>query len=129
VADAVPAGVALTIPKVVEQRRPFLRRDLALTKRPLPGHAILDLFVNSLIFVPFALLACLVLDGRGWQPKRALIAAIGATAVFSLGVESAQYFMVSRSSEMQDLFLNVLSGGIGGLVYLARRRRSGRSSV
>ena len=116
------------MPAVVEQRRPFLRRDLALATRPLRGYVLLDVVVNSLMFAPFALLACLVLDARRWPPPGALIAAIAATAVFSLGVESAQYFMVTRSSELQDLMLNVLSGAIGGLAYLVGRRRRGLSS-
>ena len=105
-----------------------MRRDLALATRPLRGYVLLDVVVNSLMFVPFALLACLVLDARRWPPTGALIAAIAATAVFSLGVESAQYFMVTRSSELQDLMLNVLSGAIGGVAYLVGRRRSGQSS-
>jgi len=36
--------------------------------------------------------------------------------------------MVTRSSELQDLMLNVLSGAIGGVAYLVGRRRSGQSS-
>ena len=89
------------------------------------GYVLLDVVVNSLMFVPFALLACLVLDARRCPPPGA---AIAATAVFSLGVESAQYFMVTRSSELQDLMLNVLSGAIGGVAYLVGRRPSGQSS-
>ena len=128
VGNSVPTGVSLTMPEVLEQRRPFLRRDLALATRPLRGYVLLDVVVNSLMFAPFALLACLVLNARRWPPTGALIAAIAATAVFSLGVESAQYFMVTRSSELQDLMLNVLSGAIGGVAYLVGRRRSGQSS-
>src|SRR5688572_4368176 len=128
VGDSVPTGVPLTTPHVVEKRRPFLRPDFALATRPFPGYVVLDAVVNSLMFVPFALLACLVLDARRWPPKSALIAAIGATAVFSVVVESAQYFMVSRSSELQDLMLNVLGGAIGGLAYLVGRRRRAQSS-
>ena len=129
VGNSVPTGVPLTMPEVVEKRRPFLRRDFALATRPLRGYVLLDVVVNSLMFVPFALLACLVLDARRWAPKRALIAAIAATAVFSLGVEAAQYFVVTRSSELQDLMLNVLSGAIGGVAYLVGRRRPGQSSL
>ena len=128
VGNSVPTGVPLTMPEVVEKRRPFLRRDLALATRPFPGYVVLDVVVNLLMFVPFALLTCLVLDARRWPPKSALIAAMAATAVFSLGVESAQYFMVTRSSELQDLMLNVLSGAIGGVAYLLGRRRPGQSS-
>ena len=126
--SSVAPGVPLTIPRVVEKLRPFLTTDVPLASRPLRAYALVDAIVNLLIFIPFALLACFVLDARGWRPKVIPMAAIAATAVFSLGVESAQYFLVSRSSELQDVALNVLSGTVGGLIYLVTRRGPGRSS-
>jgi glycopeptide antibiotics resistance protein len=119
------AGVPLAVPQVVERVRPLLRRDVPLAPRPLANAAILDAALNLLIFIPFALLAGLALEARGWQPSSALGVAFVATAVFSLAVESAQYFTVSRSSEIQDVALNVVSGGLGGLLFLVSRRRAG----
>jgi VanZ family protein len=116
------AGVPLAIPKVVEKVRPFLSPEIALARRPLRGADVLDAALNLLIFVPFALLACSVLEASGRLPVTAVIVTIVATAVFSLAIESAQYFMISRSSEMQDVALNILSGGGGGVLYLLKRR-------
>jgi hypothetical protein len=55
VGDSVPTGVPLMMPAVVEQGRQFLRRDFALAARPFRDYVVLDVVVNSLMFVPFAL--------------------------------------------------------------------------
>jgi glycopeptide antibiotics resistance protein len=118
------AGVPLAVPQVVETVRPLLRQDVPLAARPVGDAAVLDAALNLLIFIPFALLAGFALEARGWQPSSALGVAFVATAVFSLAVESAQYFTVSRSSEIQDVVLNVVSGGPGGVLYLLSRGRA-----
>ena len=49
---------------------------------------------------------------------------IAWTAAFSLAVESLQYFLISRSSEQQDVVLNILSGAIGVALYREVTRRT-----
>jgi glycopeptide antibiotics resistance protein len=49
---------------------------------------------------------------------------IAATAALSLIAESTRYFVGSRSSELQDLVLNVVSGGFGAAMYWVVRRPS-----
>jgi VanZ family protein len=121
-------GVPLAIPRVVEQVRPFLKQEIALARRPLRGADVLDAVLNLVVFLPFALLSSLALEARGRPPATAFVMAMVATAVFSFALESAQYFTVSRSSELQDVALNIVSGGLGGLLYLFGRRRRGAHS-
>jgi VanZ family protein len=124
VADSSPRPpVSLTIPTVVENVRPFLSRHSQLLSRPLRRPAIFDAVINLLLFVPFGLLACIVLEARGSKPIKAITIAIAATAAFSVGVESVQYLSVSRSSELQDVVLNILSSGIGAALYWVQPHR------
>jgi VanZ family protein len=116
--------VRLTIPITVEARRAFLSAESRLFSWPPTPYAILDGVLNLTMFVPLGLLSCTLLEARGWKPLTASIIVIATTAALSLGVESAQYFLMSRASERQDVILNVISAGIGAMVYWAARRRT-----
>jgi VanZ family protein len=125
VADSSPRPpVPLTIPTRVGNIRPFLSRDSQLLSWPHTPYAIFDAVINLVIFVPVGLLGCIVLDARGWEFVKALMTTIAATAALSLIAESTQYFLGSRSSELQDLVLNVVSGGLGAAMYWVVRRPS-----
>ena len=116
-------GVPLAIPTVVEDVRPFLKHDFALARRPLRSSDVQDAVLNLVIFIPFAVLSCFALEASGRTRPNAFVIAMAATAATSLALESAQYFLVSRSSEMQDVALNIVSGGLGGVLYLLTRHR------
>jgi glycopeptide antibiotics resistance protein len=75
--------------------------------------AVADVTLNVLMFVPFGLLCHAVLRRSGWRPAAASAAAIGIAAAFTLGAESAQYFIVSRASQLEDVVLNGLGAGLG----------------
>lgn len=124
IADSSPRpSILLTIPKRVEKARAFLARDSQLLPSwPLSRYLLLDGVVNLLIFVPFGLLGCIVLAARGWTLPQAIGTTIATTASLSFAAESIQYFLVSRSSELNDLILNVVSGSLGGALYWVTRR-------
>jgi len=82
---------------------------------------VADVTLNVLMFVPFGLLCHAALRRRAWRSASASAAAIGIAAAFSLGVESAQYFIVSRSSQLEDVVLNVLGAGLGVALGSVRR--------
>jgi VanZ family protein len=114
--------ILLTIPKRVERVRAFLSRDSQLLSWPSSLYGLIDGVVNLLIFVPFGLLGCTVLAARSWTFQQAIGITIAAAALLSFMAESIQYFLVSRTSQLEDLILNVVSAGLGGALYWAIRR-------
>jgi hypothetical protein len=113
--------IHLTIPLFVEARRHgFLSSASTLSRITL--WSIADVVLNVLMFVPFGILCRAVLRQHGWRYGQANAATIGIAAVFALGVESAQYFIVSRASQREDVVLNVLGAGVGLLILFAADR-------
>jgi glycopeptide antibiotics resistance protein len=47
---------------------------------------------------------------------------VALCAVFSLSVETAQYFIVTRYSSFLDVLANTLGGALGALLSRARSR-------
>jgi hypothetical protein len=111
--DASPRDpIHLAIPRFVEEHRHgYLSRRSTLSR--MSAWAVADVTLNVLMFVPFGLLCHAVLRRSGWRPAAASAAAIGIAAAFTLGAESAQYFIVSRASQLEDVVLNGLGAGLG----------------
>jgi VanZ like family/Concanavalin A-like lectin/glucanases superfamily len=111
--DATPRDpIHLAVPRFVEEHRHrFLSRKSTLAQ--MSAGAVADVTLNVLMFVPFGHLCHAALRRRGWRPAAASAAAIAIAAAFSLGIESAQYFIVSRGSQLEDVVLNVLGAGLG----------------
>ena len=123
IADSSPRPpILLTIPKRVERVRAFLSRDSQLLSWPSSPYVLIDGVVNLLIFVPFGLLGCTVLAARSWTLQHAIGTTVATAALLSFVAESIQYFLVSRSSELDDLILNVVSGSLGCALYCVIRR-------
>jgi Concanavalin A-like lectin/glucanases superfamily/VanZ like family len=114
--------IHLEIPRFVEEHHHgFLSRTSTLARMSV--WTVADVTLNVLMFVPFGLLCHAVLRRRG--RRLASAAAIGVAAAFSLGAESAQYFIVPRASQLEDVVLNVLGAGLG-VVLGSVGRGSGR---
>jgi VanZ family protein len=107
--------VDLEVPDVVEPRRPLLGSGF-----PTP----VDAALNLVIFAPLGALATLALRQAGVSTLRAVGLTLALAAALSCTAEVLQYFLVSRSSELSDLVLNVGGGGVGAwLAVLGTRYR------
>lgn len=86
----------------------------------------IDVAVNLLGFIPLGFfLSALREDFCGSFSKRNFLACIGLCFMLSLGIELAQAWIPSRSSQMLDLALNTMGGAIGvALQHLFGRRRA-----
>ena len=90
---------------------------------------ILDIFVNVSGFLPFGILAAVLLNtkpgGRG--TFRMIFLLILAGGVFSLCIEIVQGFLPNRSSSLLDVIANVLGTLIGGGLSFGFSRKEGGS--
>ena len=83
----------------------------------------LDTTVNLLGFMPFGfVLAALLATVAPLAPLRAVSTAIAIGFTLSLGIESAQAWIPSRSSSLVDLLLNGAGAGVGGAASVAVSR-------
>ncbi len=82
----------------------------------------LDLAINYLGFIPLGLLAALWFPSLRWPMA---VAIVGGIALVSLGIETAQLRLPSRSPSLLDLEMNVAGGATGVILalVLARWRR------
>lgn len=107
--------VDLEVPDVLEPRRPLLAAGF-----PTP----VDLALNLVIFAPLGALAIVALRQTGASTLRAVGMTLALAAALSCTAEVLQYFLVSRSSQLSDLVLNVGGGGVGAwLAVLGTRYR------
>ena len=104
----VPARVTVLQKRFLELPEwDFSRRDL-----------FKDMVVNLFGFIPLGLILCATMDQMGVGFKRYnWQISIFLAFLFSLGLETAQAWIPSRSSSMLDLLLNTLGAGIGAVGY------------
>ena len=82
---------------------------------PWPSHITkFDIAINMLAYAPFGFLLALV--GALRPPAARLAVAIGAAALLSLGIETAQMFLPTRDASSVDLICNSLGAALGGLL-------------
>jgi len=79
-----------------------------------------DVFINVAGFVPLGLALSMLFSGIPIKKNAALYFLIPVLTggLLSLFIETSQSFLLSRSSSMTDLVLNMLGSGIGVVVYL-----------
>ncbi|MDJ0720903.1 MAG: VanZ family protein [Desulfobacterales bacterium] len=86
-----------------------------------------DVALNLLGFIPLGFfLSALRSDFGGAAARRNLLLCAGLCFTLSLGIELAQAFIPSRSSQLLDLLLNTLGGTIGVTLQRAHHRRRER---
>jgi VanZ family protein len=129
VRDASPHDpLHLAIPRVLEEHHcGFLSWQSSLSR--VSPQTIADVTTNVLMFVPFGLLCCILLRYRGRSCAASTIATLGIAGTFTIGIESFQYFLVSRCSQLEDVMLNLLGACISVLVASAGPRFRLRSHV
>ncbi len=112
----IPAKVRILRKEVLSLPWEDMRWDGAFWK---------DVALNLLGFVPLGFfLSALRADfGRAASRRRDLLFCAGLCFALSLGIELAQAWMPSRSSQVLDLMLNTLGGAIGVVLQRAHQRR------
>ena len=83
-----------------------------------------DLVVNLVGFIPLGLVLAIVLGiYRGQFDKRVMALSVLFCFLLSLGIETVQAWIPSRSSNLHDLVLNTAGGWIGAVIGLKGRKR------
>ena len=82
-----------------------------------------DLTVNLLGFIPLGLVLAVVLSlYKGQFDKSVMVFSVLICFLLSLGIEIAQAWIPSRSSNLHDLVLNTAGGWIGAVIALKGRK-------
>lgn len=102
------------IPAFVQPFRPLFHTDREYLQGRLVEAEAREIVLNLLIFVPLGFLVGLAALSSGVGVSVAAAVTLATGLLLSLGVESLQYFLVSRYSELGDVMLN----GLGTLVGL-----------
>jgi len=107
--------VNLFIPEYIKYKKEsffsYLKKSLKSMSR------FSDLIINILIFIPLGILINGALRKRyGLKMKISIIALFTGT-LFSLSVESLQYFSMTRNSSLIDVFTNMTGVAIGVVLY------------
>lgn len=79
---------------------------------------------NLAMFAVWAFLAWKFLDGKGRSAVRNDVDVFLAGTLFSVGIESVQFFLPTRAADINDVFWNVFGTGVGaGLAHLSHHVR------
>ncbi|MBW2079248.1 MAG: VanZ family protein [Deltaproteobacteria bacterium] len=103
--------VNLYIPKYIKHKMaPFLSGSIGSLKSQSPFSGII---INILIFIPLGILIHGMLRARYGLALKISLATLLAGTLFTIGVESLQYFSMTRNSELIDVFTNMTGTTIG----------------
>jgi VanZ family protein len=97
------------------QRRGYLQEyDLRLTRR-----LVTDVVLNFALFVPLGWGLARTARARGLRPAAVVVAGGATTLVFSLAMETVQWFLPLRYSSIVDVAANG-AGGLAGAWWAGR---------
>jgi VanZ family protein len=112
---SVTKPVNLFMPKyITPKKEPFLGLSVEYLKNKLQ---ISDIIINILIFIPLGILLHGMLRTRFGLTLKISLAALVAGTLFSLGVESIQYFSITRNSSFVDVITNMMGVATGTVLY------------
>ncbi len=77
---------------------------------------LLGLVGNLVMFAVWGFLAWKFIDGRGRARWRNHAEVVFFGLVFSVGIETVQFFLPTRAADVNDVFWNVLGAGLGALL-------------
>ena len=83
-----------------------------------------DLAINVALFVPLGWLLARAGRSGGVSPVTRIVLAAGLGAAFSLGIETAQYFIASRYSSVVDVLANTAGTAVGAMLAGVRSERA-----
>jgi len=77
---------------------------------------LLGLFGNLVMFAVWGFLAWKFVDGRGRPRWRNHAEVVFFGLVFSVGIETVQFFLPTRAADVNDVFWNVVGAAVGSLL-------------
>ncbi|MBK9090611.1 MAG: VanZ family protein [Holophagales bacterium] len=77
---------------------------------------LLGLVGNLVMFAVWGFLAWKFVDGRGRARWRNHAEVVFFGLVFSVGIETVQFFLPTRAADVNDVFWNALGAGLGALL-------------
>lgn len=77
---------------------------------------LLGLVGNLLMFAVWGFLAWKLVDGRGRARWRNHAEVVFFGLVFSVGIETVQFFLPTRAADVNDVFWNVVGAALGALL-------------
>ncbi len=72
-----------------------------------------DVIINILIFIPLGFLIHGMLRSRNRTGLKATLLALFAGAIFTVGIETIQFFSLTRNSSLIDVFMNMTGTAVG----------------
>lgn len=121
--SGLPPPLDLQFPTLVAPPRVYLDTDREYLQGRFVEAEAFEIFVNLVIFVPLGFLVARA--ARAWPVRTGTV--VGLTlavgALLSLTVETVQYFLISRYSELGDVILNTIGTALGLPLALVARRR------
>jgi hypothetical protein len=88
--------------------------------RPIKSHRVIEIIGNIIIFIPFGLLFHAALRGRYQLSLKMAAFVFILGALFTLSVESLQYFTETRHSSMTDVISNLIGTALGITIDVLR---------
>ena len=79
--------------------------------------AVTDIFGNIVLFLPLGVIVSLILKQKNWRNRPQILAAFGSGLLFSLSIETMQYWLPTRVTSVHDIIYNS-SGALFGAVLL-----------
>lgn len=86
---------------------------------------VADAILNLVVFVPLGWLLCRTLRTLPALRVSPVVSVAAICAVFSLGVETLQFFLPTRYSSLIDVLTNTVGAILGALIAGGRRDRGG----
>jgi VanZ family protein len=112
--------------QVVTANRAFLSVDFIRTfSSSAASTRILDLIVNLIIFVPLGFLLGAAMIGRSSSSLKTAGLVIFLGSLFTVGIETLQYFLETRYSSITDVTANITGTGLGIAMNVYRSAAGG----
>jgi VanZ family protein len=108
------------VPVIITDREFLSSPYREFFSRSIRSHRVIEIIGNIIIFIPFGLLLHAALRGRYQLSLKiaALVLILGA--LFTLGIESLQYFTETRHSSMTDVISNLIGTALGITIDVLR---------
>lgn len=108
------------VPVIITDREFLSSPYREFFSRSIKSHRVIEIIGNIIIFIPFGLLLHAALRGRYQLSLKiaALVLILGA--LFTLGIESLQYFTETRHSSMTDVISNLIGTALGITIDVLR---------
>jgi VanZ family protein len=108
------------VPVIITDREFLSSPHREFFSRPIKSHRVIEIIGNIIIFIPFGLLLHAALRGRYQLSLKMAAFVFILGTLFTLSVESLQYFTETRHSSMTDVISNLIGTALGITIDVLR---------